>query len=134
MSLTKSNERPAEDVLLPLVLGRRYLYLYHTMRNVLTTALLLATLAHSSVKRADADDNAEGWYAPAYTEPMDSILLLAQDPDVQFADPSKFTYPDTITAVQAELAKALHTHVHVRVLVDPKSTAHQQRSFELALM
>jgi hypothetical protein len=36
---------------------------------------------------------------------MDSILLLAQDPDVQFADPSKFTYPDTITAVQAELAK-----------------------------
>ena len=104
------------------------------MRNDLTTALLLATLAHSSVKRADADDNAEGWYAPAYTEPMDSILLLAQDPDVQFADPSKFTYPDTITAVQAELAKALHTHVHVRVLVDPKSTAHQQRSFELALM
>ena len=54
-----------------------------------------------------------GWYAPAYTEPMDSILLLATDHTS--ALPSRFDgYPDTPTAVQAEMAKALHPHVRVR--------------------
>ena len=56
-----------------------------------------------------------GWYAPAYTEPMDSILLLATDHTS--ALPSRFDgYPDTPTAVQAEMAKALHPHVRVGVL------------------
>ena len=77
-----------------------------------------------------ASQTTDGWYAPAYTEPMDSILLLATDETS--ALPSRFSYPDTPTAVQAEMAKALHTHVHVRVLVDPAS-ATQRRSFETAL-
>ena len=71
-----------------------------------------------------------GWYAPAYTEPMDSILLLATDHTS--ALPSRFDgYPDTPTAVQAEMAKALHPHVRVRVLVTPGS--HEQLRFEAAL-
>ena len=69
------------------------------------------------------------WYAPAYTERMDSILLLATD-DTSVL-PSRLTYPETPTAVQAEMAKALHSHVHVRVLVDPRSQ--QQQKFRAAL-
>ena len=46
--------------------------------------------------------------------------------------PSRFDgYPDTPTAVQAEMAKALHPHVRVRVLVTPGS--HEQLRFEAAL-
>ena len=70
------------------------------------------------------------WYAPAYTEPMESILLLATDETS--ALPERFEYPNTPTAVQAELAKALHTHVHVRILVDPGSQ--QRKRFEAALV
>ena len=72
----------------------------------------------------------DDWYAPAYTERMDSILLLATD--VTSALPTRFNgSPDTPTAVQAEMAKALHSRVHVRVLVDISST--QRTNFEAAL-
>ena len=50
-----------------------------------------------------------GWYAPAYTEPMDSILLLATDHTS--ALPSRFDgYPDTPTAVQAEMENSAQAH------------------------
>jgi len=70
------------------------------------------------------------WYAPAYTEPMESILFLATEETS--ALPSRFTYPDTPTAVQAEMAKALRERVHVRVLVQPGSM--QRYLFESALI
>ena len=52
------------------------------------------------------------YYAPAYTEPMDSIFLLATDETS--ALPDRFRgYPDTPWVVQAEMAKALHPRVHL---------------------
>lgn len=84
---------------------------------------LLAALATAGI----VDD----WYAPAYTERMDSILLLATD--VNSALPERFHgHPDTPTAVQAAMAKALRSRVHVRVLVDPSSRT-QRTNFEAAL-
>ena len=76
------------------------------------------------------DSGAGPFYAPAYTEPMDSILLLATTETS--AQPFRFGgAPDTPTAVQAEMAKALRPRVHVRVLVDPRTE--QQTAFEAAL-
>ena len=60
---------------------------------------------------------------------MDSILLIATEDTPAAA--ARFTYPDTPTAVQAEMAKALRSNVHVWVMVDPKSEQRQQ--FEAAL-
>ena len=75
-------------------------------------------------------DTGGPFYAPAYTEPMDSILLLATTETS--AQPFRFGgAPDTPTAVQAEMAKALRPRVHVRVLVDPRTE--QQTAFEAAL-
>ena len=94
------------------------------LSDIMASALLVVALAHGAI-------SAPEWYAPAYYEPMDSILLLATSVTSMLPARFKGTYPTTPTEVQAEMAKALHEHVHVRILVTPGSS--QRAEFEAAL-